>query len=289
MKIKSIEAFPIDAKPRPATPSRAPIDPAARSFAAMAKHYPELSKSPGGPESQRFDYEVGCLITAEDGTQGFGMGIYPSTSCPLITDHFAPSLIGQNCMATEKVYDMMMHMALPYGRIGLASYAISAVDIAMWDLKGKLLSMPVYELLGGPQRDDIFCYGSCTMVDHGFEEQLRWVMELGFKATKVFLTYGPQHGMEGFKKNVEMVAKAREIVGDDVELAVDMWLGMNVEYAVRLIEELRPYKLKWFEDPFRPEDVTSYRQLRQRVPWQTLATGLFAVKKCRVMRTKSSS
>jgi L-rhamnonate dehydratase len=155
----------------------------------------------------------------------------------------------------------------------MASYAISAVDVALWDLKGKLLKRPVYELLGGPQKDRVFCYASNTILDYGFEESVRWCMELGFKATKVFITHGPDEGIDGLRKNEEMVAKAREIVGPDVELAVDCWMSLDVEYTVRLLEALRPYRIKWLEDYLMPEDLEGYARVRQRVPGQTLATG----------------
>jgi L-rhamnonate dehydratase len=80
-------------------------------------------------------------------------------------------------LATERLWDMIMRMASPYGSAGLTSYAISAVDLALWDLKGKLLGVPVYELAGGPAREDIFCYATGNDTD--------WHMELGFKGTKL--------------------------------------------------------------------------------------------------------
>ena len=125
-------------------------------------------------------------------------------------------------MATEKLWDMMRRSAAPYGASGVASYAISAVDNALWDLKGKLLGLPVYELLGGPVKDRIFCYASNTMLDYKTSDYLEWYLELGFKAVKVFLRYGPDAGLAGLNKNVELVAQAREQVGPDIELAVDL-------------------------------------------------------------------
>ena len=155
----------------------------------------------------------------------------------------------------------------------MASYAISAVDNALWDLKGKLLGLPVYELLGGPVKDRIFCYASNTMLDYKTSDYLEWYLELGFKAVKVFLRHGPDAGLAGLNKNVELVAQAREQVGPDIELAVDSWLSLNVEYAVRVVEALKPYRIKWLEDYLLPEDMQSYANLRSRVPGQTLATG----------------
>jgi L-rhamnonate dehydratase len=168
-------------------------------------------------------------------------------------------------MATEKMWDWMNRMSQAYSNAGLASYAISAVDVALWDLKGKLLGRPVYELLGGPQKDKIFCYAT------GFDND--WYVELGFKATKIFLIHGPADGLDGLERNVELVAQTREMIGDDVELMVDCWMSLDVEYTVRLAELLRPYRIKWLEDYILPGDMDGYAQIRRRLPWLTLATG----------------
>jgi L-rhamnonate dehydratase len=183
----------------------------------------------------------------------------------VINDHFAHALVGENCMATEKMWDMMVRLASPYGAGGLTSYAISALDVALWDLKGKLLQRPVYELLGGPQKEKIFCYAT------GFDTE--WYLEMGFKATKIFAPFGPQHGLEGLHKNVELVARTRETVGDSVELMLDCWMTPDEEYAVRLIELCRPFRLKWVEEFVPPDDYDSCLAVRKRVPWQTLASG----------------
>jgi L-rhamnonate dehydratase len=176
-------------------------------------------------------------------------------------------------MATERLWDMMNRGVAQFSPSGITSFAISAVDVALWDLKGKLLKRPVYELLGGPQKDRIFCYASNTDRSYGMENSLQWFLELGFKAVKVFLICSPSEGLEGLRKNEEMVALARETVGDDVELAVDAWMGLDVEYTVRLVEALKPYRIKWLEDYLIPEDLEGYDRVRRRVPGQTLATG----------------
>ena len=85
-------------------------------------------------------------------------------------------------MATEKCWDVMRRISAQYGTAGLASYAISAVDNAIWDLKGKLLGRPVYELLGGPQKESIPCYASNTDLSYGVEPAIEWFLEVGFKA-----------------------------------------------------------------------------------------------------------
>ena len=147
------------------------------------------------------------------------------------------------------------------------------MDNAIWDLKGKLIGQPVYELLGGPVKDQIFCYASNTVRQYKTSDYIDWFMELGFKAVKVFLRYGPEDGISGLNKNIEIVQRTREQIGPDMELAVDAWMSLNVEYSVRISEALRPYNIKWLEDYTLPEDMDSYTKIRSRVPAQILATG----------------
>ena len=206
-----------------------------------------------------------CIVTAADGTFGLGISNFAGPVVRLINDHFGPRIVGENCMATEKIFDMMARLATPYGSYGLASYAISAVDLALWDLKGKILDRPVYELLGGPQKEKVFCYAT------GFDSA--WYMELGFRAMKLPLPYGPADGLEGLNKAEEMVAAVRAQIGPNVDLMLDCWMALDVDYAVRLAETLRPYRLRWIEDYLLPEDMDGFAQVRQRLPWQTLAAG----------------
>jgi L-rhamnonate dehydratase len=183
----------------------------------------------------------------------------------VIDDHLAPQLLGQNVMAGEKLADMMFRLTKPYGTVGLASYAISAVDLALWDARGKLVNKPVYELLGGPQKEKLLCYATGNDVD--------WYQELGFKAFKLACPYGPADGLDGLKKNEDFIAGVREQIGDDCELMLDCWMAFDVEYSVRLAERLRPYDLKWMEECLLSEDLDAHVALRQRLPSQGLATG----------------
>jgi len=268
MKIRSIRAAIIDLPQQPTTMPRVPKQPTNGFISPMAR-YPEFRK----PDWTAAWKRVACVVTAEDGTWGLGVTLHAGPVERIINDHFAPLLTGQNCLATEKLWDVMGRAASPYGVPGLTSYAISAVDTALWDLKGKLLGRPVYELLGGPQKERIPCYASTTDLSYGVENSIAWFLELGFKAIKVFLPYGPEDGLAGMRRNEEIVARAREQVGDDVELMVDAWMSLNVEYVVRLTEALRPYRIKWLEDYLPPDDLDSYFKVRQRLPGATLATG----------------
>ena len=258
MKIKEVRAIEIELNPQPKTSPR----PSTRDKElVMNRPIDRYPKSGTDGDWKR----PACVITAEDGTWGFGISLFGTPVASLINTVYAPRLIGENCMAIEKLWDMMVRLSTPFGASGLASYAVSAVDCALWDLKGKILQRPVYELLGGPQKEKIFCYAS------GFDQE--WYMELGFKATKLFCPYGPEHGMEGLRKLEEMVADARQRIGDNIELMLDAWTAFDVEFTVRLAEVLKPYKLKWIEDYISSEDLVGYHAVRQRIPWQTLASG----------------
>jgi L-rhamnonate dehydratase len=272
VKIKGVRAFAIrnemvgalykeDGKPQK-TPPRRPAWTKEAEVAGPMSGYQRFKRL---RSSWRFDGSVGCLVLADDGSWGFGVTRNGNPVISLINEHFAPLLVGENAMATDRLWDMMMRMSMPYGTTGLTSYAISAVDLALWDLKGKILRTPVYELAGGPARESQFCYATGNDTD--------WHMELGFKATKLACPYGTFDGLEAIMKNEEFVAKAREFVGDGVELMLDCWLAFDVEFAVRQAERLRPYRLKWIEDCLNPDNFDGQDALRQRLPWQTLATG----------------
>ena len=160
----------------------------------------------------------------------------------------------------------MVDSSVHYSAAGLAGYAISAVDLALWDLKAKLLGKPVYELLGGPTRDALFCYAT------GFD--IEWIKELGFGAAKLGLSATDTHAPTIIGETEEMVASARESLGPDRELMLDCYaISSDQDFIVRLAERLRPYRLKWMEDYLLPEDLEGYRSVRQRLPWQTLASG----------------
>ena len=268
MKIKSIRAVSADflrppvldesvsKKSRPSWASSGPVANPMTRYGRYAEFRPLWM-----PNWENF----GCLVEAEDGTWGFAVGNHGKPVATIIDEYLGPRLVGENCMAIEKIYDMMVRMGSPYGATGLHSYAVSAIDLALWDLKGKILDRPVYELLGGPAREELFCYSTGGDTD--------WYMELGFKATKLPCKYGPADGLDGLKKNVEFIGSTRELIGDDVELMLDCWMGFDIEYAVRLAEELRPFKLKWMEEILPSEDFDAHAELRRRVSWQTLATG----------------
>ena len=263
MKIKSVKAFVLRRDPLPTTGARRRGWQEETEIANPMSRYPRYK--PRRTAWRPALAEVGCVVTAEDGSWGFGTTRHGAASIALINEHLGPLLVDENCLATERRYDMMARMASPYSVMGVASYAISAIDLALWDLKGKILKRPVYELLGGPSREAIDCYSTGNDTD--------WHMELGFGATKLACPYGPADRLAGLERNEALVARTRELIGPHVELMLDCWMAFDVEFAVRLAERLRPYGLKWIEDCLIPEDMDGFAELRRRLPWQGLATG----------------
>ena len=120
----------------------------------------------------------------------------------------------------------MFRMSKPYGSSGIASCAMSAVDLALWDLNGKLKGQPVYEFLGGPTQDKIQCYATGNDTD--------WQLELGFEAVKLACPYGPMDDVRGLDDNEELISKTRKLVGDSVEIMLDCYMAFDVAYTIRL-------------------------------------------------------
>jgi L-rhamnonate dehydratase len=264
LKIKSIEAVRLNT-PKHETKTKPRRDGWATTaeVANPMSRYPEVKahRSMWLPKWEG----TWCKVTLEDGTIGYGNTGHGRVTAAIIEDHLAPNLVGENIMANDRLADKLFRLNAPYGASGLASYAVSAIDLAFWDARAKMLDMPVYELAGGPQKDKLFCYATGNDVD--------WYMELGFKAFKLACPYGPADGLDGLRKNEEFVAKTRELIGDGAELMLDCWMAFDIEYTVRLAETLRPYRLKWIEEYLISDDFDAHLAVRDRLPWQTLATG----------------
>jgi L-rhamnonate dehydratase len=144
-------------------------------------------------------------ISTDKGVKGYGTG--GTGGGEVVTQHFTKLLIGENPFDIERFWDTLWRSSMPYGRDGIAINAISGVDLALWDLVGNALQMRVYKLLGGETKAHIPAY--CTGND--VEQHLKF----GYKRVKLAIPFGPADGREGLKKNTELVAKTREMVGAD--------------------------------------------------------------------------
>jgi L-rhamnonate dehydratase len=142
--------------------------------------------------------------------------------------------------------------------------AISGVDLALWDLLGRLRQEPVYALLGGKVRDELTMYATGARPDVA--------QRLGFVGGKMPLHHAPAEGEEGLRENLRQVAEMRQRVGDDFWLMLDCWMSLDLEYAVRLADGAAEHDLKWIEEALPPDDYWGYAELRRRVPRGVLVT-----------------
>ena len=206
-------------------------------------------------------------IDTADGVSGRA-GPVPEGVAFIVARSLRRLLLGQDAIAGEKLWDQM-HRAMVHGRQGDAMLAISAVDCALWDIRGKWLGQPVYRLLGGPARTSIPAYASmlgfATQDLARVRDRAQEYKALGYTAQKWFFRHGPMSGHEGFKQNVDLVRTAREAVGDDYDLMFDCWQAMDVPYVVKLAEQIAPYQPRWLEECVMPDRLDSYRRLRERI------------------------
>ena len=184
-------------------------------------------------------------------------------------------LIGENPHAVERIWDKMYRNAI-HGRKGETMMAISAVDLALWDLKGKMLDAPVYELLGGPTRDRIRAYAS--MLGYSIEPELaakraKEVVAQGYTATKWFFRHDPTEGQEGVRRNLELIRTIREAVGPDVDIMFDAWSSWTVPYTIRMAELAADYRPWWFEEPVLADMIPQYAEIRRSVTSTLIAGG----------------
>jgi len=208
-------------------------------------------------------------IDTDEGVSGIAGPIIGSAAPALYIDtQLKPLLIGQDPLAHELLWDQMYRNAVT-GRKGDNMIAISYVDIALWDIKGKWLEQPLYKLLGGPVQDRIPVYASASgysLDPEKVKERVRGFVKQGYCGTKWFVREGPSDGPEGVKKNVELVKAIREAAGPDMDIMIDAWNSWDVPYTLKIAELVQEYSLSWIEEPVLPDLSQSYARLRAKCP-----------------------
>ena len=215
----------------------------------------------------QWEYAERCIcvvkVTASDGTYGWGEGYGPATVLEAGVKFLKPIVIGSDPMKNDVIWHQMYRKTLDYARRGILVASMSAIDIAIWDLKGKILGVPVSTLLGGAHRDKIKPYAtglyftSHTDPSKEFEEEVNKYISQGFKAIKMKVGLG----VEEDYKNVK---KVKDIIGDDIELMIDANHAYNLREAVSLSRKLEPFNISWFEEPLSPEFYNQYKELRDK-------------------------
>eukprot|EP01048_Picozoa_sp_COSAG05_P015206 COSAG05_NODE_1807_length_4044_cov_3.445881_1_plen_466_part_00 len=198
---------------------------------------------------------VVCEVVAEDGAYGCGITTGGEAACWIIERHLSRFVEGQDPRDIELMWDQMWRASMPYGRKGIAVHALSAVDLALWDLLGKLQGEPVYNLLGGKTKAVVPVY--CTTARPDLAK------ELGFVGAKYPLAYAPADGDLGLRKNVETHQKWRDAVGEDFPLMLDCYMSLTVPYAINLAHKLAPIGLKWMEEYLQPDDYAGHAAVQQ--------------------------
>ena len=168
-------------------------------------------------------------------------------------------VVGQNPLSIGSLWDRMYELSMVYGRRGLIIQAMSAIDMALWDILGKVCGQPVHQLLGGSRRDDIPAYAS-TLAAPDIKSAIREVQELvdqGFRAIK----FGWGNLGKDLKSDLQFVEKMREAAGTEVDLMVDVGMPMPIRDAKQLAQGLAALGVFFLEEPLSPDDLDGYAAL----------------------------
>jgi L-rhamnonate dehydratase len=232
-------------------------------IATPMSRYPEYRQS-----RRSFGINVlGTLVVeieAADGTVGFAVTTGGEPAAFIVEKHLARFLEGRDPSQVEKIWDQMYFSTQYYGRKGLVVNAISGVDLALWDLLGKLRGEPVYQLLGGAVRDELVFYATGARPD--------LAKQMGFIGGKLPLHHGPAEGEEGFARNIAMLADMRAKVGPDFWLMLDCWMSLDLNYSIKLAQRAQEHGLKWIEEALSPDDYWGYAELKRNAPKGMLVT-----------------
>jgi D-galactarolactone cycloisomerase len=217
--------------------------------------------------SMRFDRRAHVLVEIEcdDGTVGWGECLGPARPNAAVVAAYKNWLIGENPLENEKIWARLYNALRDQGQRGLTLTALSGIDIALWDIKGKRFGASVSTLLGGRFRESIRAYATGSFKRDGVDrvednalETARYRAE-GFHACKIKIGFGVEEDLR--------VARAvREAIGPDMRLMVDANHGYDVIEAVRFGRAAAELGIDWFEEPAVPEQLGAYREIRAAQP-----------------------
>ena len=213
-----------------------------------------------------------CSITTDAGLEGVGEAFYfggPSTVvATLIRDGFGPLLVDRDPMDTSVIWDALYNWTRDQGQKGVTISALSAVDIALWDLKGQALGVPVSTLLGGSYRQRARVYATGLYEPQGVPSIPAALVEeaLGYKAAG-FCGMKLKVGYD-LRTDLEYIRAIREAIGPGLLLMVDANHAYNASEAIQLARVMEPYDIRWFEEPVPPEDLDGYVEVKRnsRIP-----------------------
>lgn len=211
-----------------------------------------------------FSWDHTTMVLVEisaGGKTGIGYTYADESTAALIDKTFSKLLAGKDALANTELWSEMLWKVRNLGRAGIASMAISAVDNALWDLKAKLLGVPLVVLLG-KCRERVPVYGSGGFTSYSIDRlqnQLAGWAEQGIRMVKMKVGSHPE-------QDVERVRAAREAIGPDVQLFVDANGAYSQKQALRLAEEFAGLDVRWFEEPVSSDDLKGLHLIRERAP-----------------------
>ncbi|MGE3769758.1 MAG: mandelate racemase/muconate lactonizing enzyme family protein [Bdellovibrionales bacterium] len=215
----------------------------------------------------RFDRRLHILVevVCDDGTIGWGECLGPAKVNAAVIAAYAPHLIGADPLENEKIWARLYNVLRDQGQRGFALTALSGIDIALWDIKGKHFNAPVSMLLGGSWRDSVKAYATGSFKRDGVDrvednaaEVARYRAE-GFHAAKIKIGFG-------VAKDIEVIRAVRKAVGPDMRLMVDANHGYDVLQAIEFGRKAADQDIDWFEEPVVPEHLAAYRDVRAGQP-----------------------
>jgi L-rhamnonate dehydratase len=202
-------------------------------------------------------------ISTDKGITGYGRG--GAGGGAIVMGHLAKLMMGRDPFDIERNWDINWRSTMSYGRMGVTMNAISGFDNALWDIIGKALGLPIYELIGGEVRDRIPVY--CTGND------IEQHVEFGFKKLKLAIPHGPASGRQGMRDNVKLVERARKALGPDGEIMLDCWMAWTEDYTIEMAKMLEPYRVYWMEEVLQPHDYEGFGRLNEAISSTRIVTG----------------
>ena len=196
-------------------------------------------------------------VEDDEGRIGVGASTGGEAAAFLIERHLAMFVEGQNVRDRSHLWEQIWRASIHYSRKGLAVHAISAIDIALWDLYGKTLGEPVFNLMGGRTTQRVPVYATTSRPDIA--------KELSFAGAKFPLRYGPSDGAAGMRQNVASVEEWRSKVGPEFPLMLDCYMALDVQYTTELARRLIPHDITWIEEPLMPDEYTGHAQLARNL------------------------
>jgi L-alanine-DL-glutamate epimerase-like enolase superfamily enzyme len=220
-----------------------------------------------------FRFHGWLIVEVETDSGHLGIGnaaLAPRITKQTIDTYLKPLLLGRDPFDIEFLWHLMFRNTMAFGRKGVGMVAISAVDIALWDILGKATCQPVFRLLGGRTKPRIPVYAS-RLYSQDLEDlaaEAEAYKKQGYKAMKLRFGWGPVDGAEGMQRNLDLVRTVRSVIGDGIDLMADAYMGWTLDYARRMLPLLEPFHLRWLEEPVIPDDIHGYAELKGlgRVP-----------------------